>query len=402
MSKKMSLLLFPGLVLLLSLGIGCKAKPEKSVVADVPAGKTAPNQQQAAAPQSATPQAGGATTAPSAATPGAAGRQLAPLHLPGTPGAAQPGAPGGPALSPEKIPAVVARVNGKEIKKGDLMDGAQAIQMQMAQMGQQAKPTATADLFREALDRLIVIQLLNQDAKAQGVTVPETDVQQAVASRKRNFPTEADYKKALAQAGITEKDLLDRAREQLTIQKYIATKLAPQVTVTDQAVRDYYEKNKEAQMKVPERRHVRHILITVDPKAPAADRDKARQKAQDILKRLQAGEDFGKLAEQFSDDPRSKTRKGDLGWIIREQTRTVPAFGDAVFALKQPNDLSPVVESPYGFQIVQLVERKDPATLPFDEVKDRISQMLKQEEVQKVVQARIGELRTKGKVEVFL
>ncbi|HEY4589592.1 MAG TPA: hypothetical protein VII86_10215, partial [Thermoanaerobaculia bacterium] len=117
MSKKMSLLLFPGLVLVLSLGIGCKAKPEKSVVADVPAGKTAPNQQQAAAPQSATPQAGGATTAPSAATPGAAGRQLAPLHLPGTPGAAQPGAPGGPALSPEKIPAVVARVNGKEIKK---------------------------------------------------------------------------------------------------------------------------------------------------------------------------------------------------------------------------------------------------------------------------------------------
>ena len=397
MSKKMSLLLSPGLALLLSLGSGCKAAPEKSVVAGEPAGKTASGQQQTAAPQ-----AGGTTTAPSAAAPGPAGRQLAPLHLPGAPGAAQPGAPapGGPALSLEKIPAVVARVNGKEIKKGELMDGAQAIQMQMAQMGQQANPTA--NLFREALDRLIVIQLLNQDAKTQGVTVPETDVQQAVASRKRNFPTEADYKKALAQAGITEKDLLDRAREQLTIQKYIATKLAPQVTVSDQAVRDYYEKNKETQMKVPERRHVRHILITVDPKAPAADRDKARQKAQDVLKRLQAGEDFGKLAEQFSDDPRSKAQKGDLGWIIREQTRTVPAFGDAVFALKQPNDLSPVVESPYGFQIVQLVERKDPSTLPFDEVKDRISQVLKQEQVQKVVQARIGELRTKGKVEVYL
>src|SRR4051794_17704711 len=252
MSKKMSLLLSPGLALILSLGSGCKAAPEKSVVAGEPAGKPASGRQQTAAPQSATPQAGGTTTAPSAAAPGPAGRQLAPLHLPGAPGAAQPGAPapGGPALSLEKIPAVVARVNGKEIKKGELMDGAQAIQMQMAQMGQQANPTA--DLFREALDRLIVIQLLNQDAKAQGVTVPETDVQQAVTSRKRNFPTEADYKKALAQAGITEKDLLARAREQLTIQKYIATKLAPQVTVSDQAVRDYYEKNKETQMKVPE------------------------------------------------------------------------------------------------------------------------------------------------------
>jgi peptidyl-prolyl cis-trans isomerase C len=270
----------------------------------------------------------------------------------------------------------------------------------MAQMGQQVNPTA--DLFRRTLDNLIAIQLLQQDAKAQGVTVPEADVRQAVAARKSSFPSEADYKKALAQAGITEKDLLDRAREQLMIQKYIETKLATKATVSDQAVRDFYDKHKEQEMKVPERRHVRHILIAVDPKASPADREKAKQKAQDILKRLQAGEDFGKLAEQLSDDPRSKARKGDLGWIIHEQTRNVPAFGDAAFALKQPNDLSPVIESPYGFQIIQLVERQDPTTLPFDEVKGRISQVLKQEEVKKVVQARIGELRAKGKVEVYL
>jgi peptidyl-prolyl cis-trans isomerase C len=397
MSKKTSLLLSPGLALLLSLGAGCKAAPEKSVVAGVPAGKTVPGQQATA------PQAGGTTTAPSAAAPGAAGRQLAPLHLPGAPGAApQPGAPGGAALSPEKIPAVVARVNGQEIKKSDLLDGAQVVQMQLAQMGQQASPTA--DFYRKTLDSLIAYQLLEQDAKAQGVTVPETDVQQAVAGRKSQlkFPSEAEYKKALAQAGITENDLLARARQQLTIRKYVTTKLAPKATVSDQAVRDFYDKHKEQEMKVPERRHVRHILLTVNPKAPAAERDKARQKAQDILKRLQAGEDFGKLAEELSDDPRSKTRKGDLGWLIREQTRTVPAFGDAVFALKQPNDLSPVIEAPYGFQIVQLIERKEAGTMPFDDVKDRIAQMLKEEEVQKMIQARAQELRAKSKVEVYL
>jgi peptidyl-prolyl cis-trans isomerase C len=386
MSKKMSLLLFPGLALLLSLGTGCKAKPEKSVVADVPAGKTA-SSQQAASPQAGTP-----------ASPGQAGRQLAPLHLPGAPAeAAKPGAPGAPTLPPDKIPAVVARVNGREIKKAELMDGAQVIQMRMAQAGQRVNPTA--DLYRRVLDQLIAIELLQQDAKVQGVTVSDAELQQAVAARKRGFPSEAVFKKALAQEGVTEDGFRRQTRDGIALQKYIATKLAPKATVPDQAARDFYEKHK-AEMQVPESLHLRHILITVDPKAPAAEREKARRKAQDVLKRAQGGEDFAKLAQEFSDDPGSKTRGGDIGLVPRG--RTMPQFEAAAFALKKPNDLSPVVEVDYGFHIIQLVERKAPTTLSFDQVKDRIAQVLKQEEVQKMIQTRAQELRAKGKVEVFL
>jgi peptidyl-prolyl cis-trans isomerase C len=388
MSKKMSLLLFPGLALLLSLGSGCKAKSEKSVVADVPAGKTAPGQQ-AASSQAATTAAGPAS------------RQLAPLHLPGAPAeAAKPGAPGAPgaaaALPPDKIPAVVARVNGQEIKKSELMDGAQVIQMRMAQSGQPVSPTA--DLYRQVLDQLIAIQLLQQDAKAQGITISDAELQQAIAARKRGFPSEEVFKKALAQAGVTEDHFRQQTRDGITLQKYIATKLAPKATVSDQAAREFYDKHK-AEMQVPERLHLRHILITVDPKAPPADREKARQKAQDILKRAQGGEDFAKLAQAFSDDP-SKAQGGDLGLVGKGQTP--PAFETAAFALKKPNDLSPVVEVNYGFHIIQLVERQAPTTLSFDQVKDRVTQLLKQEQVQKVIQARAGELRAKSKVQVFI
>jgi peptidyl-prolyl cis-trans isomerase C len=389
MSKKMSLLLLPGLALLLSLGSGCKAKSEKSVVADVPAGKTAPGGQQAASPQ------GGTTAA------GPASRQLAPLHLPGAPAeAAKPGAPGAPgaaaALPPDKIPAVVARVNGQEIKKSELMDGAQVIQMRMAQSGQPVSPTA--DLYRQVLDQLIAIQLLQQDAKAQGITISDAELQQAIAARKRGFPSEEVFKKALAQAGVTEDHFRQQTRDGITLQKYIATKLAPKATVSDQAAREFYDKHK-AEMQVPERLHLRHILITVDPKAPPADREKARQKAQDILKRAQGGEDFAKLAQAFSDDP-SKAQGGDLGLVGKGQTP--PAFETAAFALKKPNDLSPVVEVNYGFHIIQLVERQAPTTLSFDQVKDRITQLLKQDQVQKVIQVRAGELRAKSKVQVFI
>ncbi|MFL6237148.1 MAG: peptidylprolyl isomerase [Thermoanaerobaculia bacterium] len=387
MSKTISLLPPLGLALLLSLGSGCKAAPDKSVLAGVPGGKAAPAGQPAASPQAATP-AGSASTA----APG----QPAPLNLPGAPAvAAKPGAAG--TLPPDKVPAVVARVNGKEIKKDELMDGAQMVQMRMAQTGQRLNPTA--DLYRQVLDQLIAINLLQQDARAQGVTISDDEVQQAVAARKRNFPNEETYKKALASAGVTEKDLRDRAREQLTLQKYVATKIAPKAAVSDQAVRDFYEKHK-AEMQVPERLHLRHILLKVDDKASPADREKARQKAQDILKRLQAGEDFGKLAEQYSDDPGSKTRGGDLGPVAKGQT--APQFEAAAFALKKPNDLSPVVEAPYGFQIVQLVQRQEPTVLAFNQVKDRIAALLKQQEVQKMFQNRATALRAKSKVEIFI
>ena len=374
MSKKISLLPSLGFALLLALGAGCKGKSEKSVVADVPAGKTAPGQQQAAnAP----------ATAP--APPGQAGL---PANL---------GAPAPAPLPPDKIPAVVAKVNGKEIKKTELIDGAQLVQMRMAQAGQRVNPTA--DLYRKVLDQLIDINLLQQDARAQGVTVSENEVQQTLEGRKRNFPNEEAYKKALAQAGVTEKDLHDRTRDQIMLQKYVETKLAPKAVVPDQAVRDFYDKHKD-DMKVPERLHLRHILIAVDPKASPADREKARQKAEDILKRLKAGEDFGKLAEQYSDDPGSKTRGGDLGPVAKGQT--VPQFDAAAFALKKPNELSPVVESNYGFHIIQLVERQEPSTVPFEQVKDRIANLLKQQEVQKMFEDRATQLRAKSKVEIFI
>jgi len=385
MIRKISLrsaLLSLGLTLLVAGWTGCKAAPEKSVLAGTPAAKTAPNPQ--AAPTAAAPQ------------PSAAGQMAQPAPLAPGAGAGKPGA-NGPSLSPDQIPAVVARVNGKEIKKSDLIDGAQVMQTRLAQAGHPIN--SSAGLYREVLDQLIAINLLRQDARAQGITVSDDEVQRFLAARKRAFPSEEVFKQALAQAGVTEERLREQVREQLTLQKYVETKLAPKATVSDQTVRDFYDKHK-AEMQVPERLHLRHIFVKVDPKAPAADKEKARQKAQDVLKRLQGGEDFAKLAQQLSDDPGSKNRGGDIGMITHGQT--APAFEAAAFSLKKPNDLSPVVESNFGFHVLQLLERQSPSTLPYDQVKERIAALIKQEEVQKLFQARAGELRAKGKVEVFI
>jgi peptidyl-prolyl cis-trans isomerase C len=308
-----------------------------------------------------------------------------------------PPSPAEATVTPDKMPDVVAKVNGQSIKKDDLVKGAQVVRMQMAQRGQ---PIAlTPQFYRQVLEELVGITLLQQEAKAQGVTPSDQEVDRQVAARKSQFPDPDTYKKALKQNGLTEELLRQQTREQMAAQKYVETKVVPNATVTEQATKDFYEKNKD-QIRSPERMHLRHILIAVKPDAPPADKEKAKAKAEDLLKQIQSGGDFAKLAQANSDDPGSKANGGDLGWVSSGQNLP-PTFEQAAQALKA-NQVSPVVESPFGYHVIQLLERQAAAAVPYEKVKDRIGMMLKQKQVQEMVQARIKELRAKGKVEVYI
>jgi len=380
-------LLSLGLSLLLAGWVACKPAADKQETAadGTAASQTAPAQPgQTGAP--------GSQPAPGASAPG----QTVPGQPAGATTSANPA--GAKPLSPKDLPAVVAKVNGENIKKEDLLQGAQAVQIRLAQEGRPAVPSV--EFYREVLNQIIGIALLQQDAKAQGVTATDQEIQQQLAQRKGAFPTEEAFKQALAQAGLTEQKLRDQTRDAIAVQKYIQTRLAKSGAVTEQATRDFYDKNK-AQIQAPERVHVRHILIRVDPKATAAAKQDARQKAETLLKRLQAGEDFGKLAQESSDDPASKVRGGDLGFVAKGQTPD-PAFEAATFALTKPNQLSPVVETQFGYHILQFVERQPAGAIPYDQVKARIGQLIQQQQGQQQLANRVRELRGKAKVEVFL
>jgi peptidyl-prolyl cis-trans isomerase D len=120
--------------------------------------------------------------------------------------------------------------------------------------------------------------------------------------------------------------------------------------------------------RTPERVRVRHILIKTQGK-PKADEPLLRAKAEALLKQLKAGADFGELAKKNSEDPGSAVKGGELGWVTRGQM--VPNFEKAAFSLK-PGELSGIVDTEYGYHIVQSEEKQEAHTQTFEEARPQL------------------------------
>ncbi len=332
-----------------------------------------------------------AAPAPAAAPASASPAAAAPAGTAGAPPAAV-AAPAPEPLSPEKIPAVVAKVNGSPIAKNDLIKLADQIHSQVPNMPE------TADFYRKVLDQLVGNRLLIEEANAAGIKATDEEVNKQLADLKSRMTPEK-YQEELKKEGLTEADLVKQTRETIMVQKLVDTKVVNDIKVSDQEVKAFYDQNPD-KLKRPERIHVRHILIAVAKDASAADKAKARAKADDLLAKLKAGGDFAKLAADNSDDPGSKQHGGELPMFSKGQM--VPPFETAAFALKQPNDLSPVVESQYGFHIIQLIDHQEAGVVPFAEVKDRIAGFLKQQQQRDKFLDHVKALKAKGKIETFI
>ena len=118
-----------------------------------------------------------------------------------------------------------------------------------------------------------------------------------------------------------------------------------------------------------------------------------------VLAKLKKGGDFAALAKQYSQDPGSAANGGDLGFVPKGQT--APAFEQAAFTLK-PGQLSGVVESPFGFHIIKMIEHRDARTVPLQEVKPQVEQFLKNQKTQEKTAAYVEKLKTKAKVQILI
>ncbi len=165
---------------------------------------------------------------------------------------------------------------------------------------------------------------------------------------------------------------LDVITDEFLAAEYLKRNILPKVSISEEDILQYYKAHQD-EFRTPETVSARHILIRVNQSASEEEKKEARKKAEDILKRIKAGEDFATLASEFSDDPGSKTKGGDLGYFQRG--RMVKPFEDAAFALT-PGSVSDIVETQFGFHIIKVEDKKEAVLEPYEKVKDKVKDKL--------------------------
>ena len=260
--------------------------------------------------------------------------------------------PIGGSVSVSKPRPVEAIVNGHAIYRDDYL--------QRLERG-----SATGSSSRAAvLNQLIQESLVDQYARDHKIEVSHDEITKRENETKAKYPA-GQFEQILKQQGLTEQAVQNVFKQQLVLEKA----LAPQVRVSDNDITSYFDKNR-ALFDKPAQVRARQILVA-DP-----------AKAREVLAKLNAGDSWDILAKQYSTDPPSKDKGGELGFFGRGEM--VPAFQDAAFGATVGQIVGPV-KTQFGYHVLQVEEKKPAQKATLATAHDAIKQQLMaQQEAQKI------------------
>lgn len=278
---------------------------------------------------------------------------------------------------------VLVAVNGTAIREKQVMAEADkridAEAVQSATHGliydESSRETTRAFMRDDVLHTLIERQLIADQLKADHIEITDAEVEACFLARaKERGQTVEQAEQEIKAQGKTLSDVKERLRwHTLGVEKLYAAHAKDKKDLTEAEARQIYTES-PAEFQQEQERQVSRILINAPPDAPDAVKKAARARAEELLKRIKAGEDFAALARACSEDVTTKTRGGDRGWSPRGFV-TAPGndpFGDAAFAMKNIGDTSDVVETLDGYEIIKLTGIKEARPKSFDEVKGQI------------------------------
>ncbi len=313
-------------------------------------------------------------------------------------------APPGPPAAPEAaqpaaavtLPDPVAVVEGDKIGRDELDNTLSKLLASRGRSVDALDPQQKLQGYRAVLDQMILQRLVKK--RSAGVKVTDQEIDLGFSRIKARFPTEAEMNVQMQKSGETVQSIKDGIRSAIQQKKWIDSQIGDKGAVTEAEAQNYYDKN-PAKFQMPEQVRASHILFAA-PKDATPEVLAAKEKlARDILERIQKGEDFDKLAKEFSDDPGSKGSGGDLNFFSRAQM--VPEFSDAAFRLKK-GEVGGPVKTQFGYHIIKVTDRKGARTMPFVEVKERLVAFLGDQKRQNAVQTLLAQIREKADVKNYL
>ena len=285
----------------------------------------------------------------------------------------------------------VLRVNTDEITDVDVKLAQRAVASQM-----QGVQTNEAALLRQTVDQLIGRTLILQAAREAKVTVDPKEVAASIEKQRQQMGGAEAFAKALAQAGLTEQDLARMEQDRMMVQKFVEAELFSKAGASDQEIRAYYDGHPD-EFKHEQQVKLRMILIQLPQGGDQAAQDAAKARAETARKRVLAGEDFAKVANETSDHP-NKASGGELGGWVREAA--LPEFESAIKGVKV-GEVTEVLKNQYGFFVFKVEDRRPPGMMSYDEVKENLTTYVKNRKLDESIRLVILARRPKANIEAL-
>jgi peptidyl-prolyl cis-trans isomerase SurA len=226
-------------------------------------------------------------------------------------------------------------------------------------------------LLNEIIDR----QILLHKAEALGLMANDDEVDQRFQQYRAPFESDAEFLASLEQQSLDREELRNEIRRTLTIEKLLNREISARVVVSDAEMRQYYEANMASFALAELRLHLAQIVVTPVPETPvpnllnddAVDDKTAKAKIRMIEDRLANGEDFGTLAQNYSEDPSTASTSGDLGFIPQSSLEKADITLRRVVAALAAGETSPVIETDGRYRIIRLLEKEQPGQRDFSD-----------------------------------
>lgn len=242
--------------------------------------------------------------------------------------------------------------------------------------------------LKEKIDIFINDMLIKQQAKKLKIDISDREVEGIVENvKKQNLITETELREQLKKENITYKDFRDGIKMNILRSRVLARVISPEVKITDDDLKEYYDKHLN-EFKEEEYR-LKQIFVS-------GQRQDGAQRAMAAYKLLSEGKPFEDVAAEWSDDPSAKTG-ADIGYVKKEDL--MPQLKQSLSQVT-PGSYTQVIQTPYGFNILKLVDVKKSGTLPFDAAKDAIRGKVVFDESEKRYKEYINKLRKSSYIEV--